>query len=600
MNIIYTYGRYSSELQSKGQTVERQEEQTRLAAEEYVKRTNSTALKCDRIYFDRATSAYKEEDNNHSLGSEWHSLMNVIRKGDIVCIESLSRFSRLKAVTAIALLDNYLQRHDFILFIRYSGQILDKESFDSGFSDLQTFIDCKQNNNYVRELARRLKDTINLKKTKAMNGESVFKHRAPDFLKWNENTKSYIEKHSAIKYTIHFIFSLAKKGHSASSIISVLNNDLLKYPPFAKNAKVWSSHYIRKLLKNYAVIGINKVISSTDTKQYPIMIEEELFYAVNTNLSTFSSKYSKHPAIFSGLLKCSHCGSSYHSVVREKKVRGVSLYSEYDNEEYKCSGRSENICKSNVMPTEALLFATSVLLSMPQIITESIKRKIMQSDMASTENNNLVLERQKAQLEYEVILEAFNENKSSKILLKKLVESESALTTISDREKNSKCSTNITNNFKVAFNACNSKEEVSMLIHSLIKEIRINDFNSLFSFEFEDNTRAEVSYIINEENIILSFEGNHYRHDRGVLIGKKKKRIFELGHILYPYNIFEWRNIKTGEIFVGTRAELNKKNKNVIKNLCDYLESRFELKHAANWIMIKRIGLANDKKNSKI
>jgi Recombinase/Recombinase zinc beta ribbon domain len=151
----------------------------------------------------------------------------------------------------------------------------------------------------------------------------------PGWLRWNDGTKS-IEAIPERAAVVQKIFELADSGMGQHSIAGWLNENAGE--PWGRGKRRgarWHRSYVRKVLTNPAVVGTftphmvqrdpetrKKVRKPLDAinHRFPAIVDRELFERVSSRIGSTAPRgrhtRAKVRSIFSGVLKCRHCGGT--------------------------------------------------------------------------------------------------------------------------------------------------------------------------------------------------------------------------------------------------------------------------------------------------
>jgi DNA invertase Pin-like site-specific DNA recombinase len=279
VNTAYSYIRFSTRDQIKGDSLRRQ--------------TEAAALWCKQkgialadSYQDLGVSAF------HGKNAETGSLalfLALIRRGRIpkgsyLIVESLDRVSRNSILDAFELFLSII-KSGVVVVTLVDGHVYDKEKINGGnFTDLiisLTVLSRAHEESHTK--AVRLGASWEAKrrniKTSKLTGRCVaWLNLSPD--------KSKFEIISDRSQVVQRIFEMASHGHGANGIAKTLQHDCV--PTFGRS-KAWHLSYIKKILDNRAVIGEFAPASKRNGKRvffdavqdyYPAVVTRETFATV--------------------------------------------------------------------------------------------------------------------------------------------------------------------------------------------------------------------------------------------------------------------------------------------------------------------------------
>ena len=312
----YSYIRFSTPEQRKGNSFERQVE----AARRYCQERNFELL--DEL-LDDGISSYRGQ--NRIKGKMGVFLRMVeqgkIERGTRLIIENLDRFSREPAMKAIASLSKLLDAGIHVVLLE-SNREINPESPDD-LDAVVTFMEMTRSHGESKRKQQLSGDNWRRKKNKAQ--ESVLTKRVPMWLEVEGDgknkplvIKAVPERAAAVKR----IFELAAKGNGGFAITRILNKE--KAPLFNETkraSKFWNVSYVKKILKNVAVFGRYVPHTKINGKRtaegepvenyYPAVISKEAFFAVQSHRSERVNKGGRDKAtgksLFSGMVYCPIC-----------------------------------------------------------------------------------------------------------------------------------------------------------------------------------------------------------------------------------------------------------------------------------------------------
>ena len=337
MNIspqAYSYIRFSSPEQSKGDSYRRQLE----ASQRYAKEHNLTLN--ESTFKDLGVSGFRGKNASEgALGAFIEAVDNGrIAKGSYLLVESLDRISRDKILPALNLFIALLEKGITIVTLADNG-LYTKESVGNNPMELMASILIFARANEESEMkSKRLTAAWSAKKQRAQDKGEKVTSRCPAWMKLNEERTEFklIPQHAK---TVSRIFELALAGYGGGKIATTFNREGL--PAIAKSES-WHSSYITKILRNRSAIGEyqpQKALQNEGAKSrkqtndgppikdyYPSVVSSSLFHQVQAGRAsrriTVGPKGHNFSNLLSGLASCMHCGSSMHYVCKGKPPKG--------------------------------------------------------------------------------------------------------------------------------------------------------------------------------------------------------------------------------------------------------------------------------------
>jgi hypothetical protein len=337
----YSYIRFSTPEQEKGDSLRRQEKQ----AEEYAIK-HGLALDENQKFKDLGKSGYK---GFNRIDGALKDFLDLIEKkeipyGSVLIVEHLDRLSREKITEAFTLFINLLKKGIRIVTLQDNMEY-DKKSIDEYPYQLTSSIAlmAAAHNESVKK-SKRVKEARQEKRRRLQNQEiRIFTAQCPSWLMLSEDKTKFISIPEAC-IAINMIFQKRLEGKGSYRISKELNSDSAVWtPPLNRRKKTggWRESYINKILRSKSVIGelqlyeiktetivnngneqeITKRVAVGEplTNYYPKVIDEGVFFRVqeiikvNGELSGHGGgggKKDKCSNLFSYVVKCGICGST--------------------------------------------------------------------------------------------------------------------------------------------------------------------------------------------------------------------------------------------------------------------------------------------------
>jgi DNA invertase Pin-like site-specific DNA recombinase len=315
--ICFSYIRFSTGVQAKGDSQTRQQEIAPRVAHE-----NGWTLRTDLNIADLGLSAYKKQNIGTLKAVQVAAKQAAIPQGSVMIVEALDRLTRADLDTALDLFRGIL-RAGLEIYVDKGRKHYTKESLNNPTDLLISILELNAANEYAVELAGRVKGAWQRKRDALSTGKKLTK-AIPAWI--DKNTWEPIPEKAAI---VLRIFKLYASGHGGRSIMKQLNRERV---PTMVRAKAWNLTPIRQILGNRAAIGeftpciVKLAEKGTYYKQirtgqtikdyYPRIIPNELFFRVQ-------AKFAQHKGVihsdnirslFAGIAYCAHCGARMNAV----------------------------------------------------------------------------------------------------------------------------------------------------------------------------------------------------------------------------------------------------------------------------------------------
>ena len=313
----YSYKRFSTPEQSKGDSLRRQSE----LSEKYAKEHGldlDTSLKLT----DLGVSAFdKSNITKGTLGIFLRLIEDgKIEKGSHLLVESLDRISRAQILDALNIFTSIINAGITIVSLK-ENIAYSRESITDNWTELIVSI---------VSMSRAGEESS----TKSFRGRAAWDNkraninvkrltgRCPYWLKPNEGHIGFQIIPERVE-VVKKIFDMAKNGMGTRTITRRLNQT--NTTTFSDKTDGWQDSYVQKILRNKAIYGEFQMNTQRDGKiessqqpinnYYPVIISKEEWTFVNslrTSRKTYGgTRKGKHLSnLFSGLLKCGYCGST--------------------------------------------------------------------------------------------------------------------------------------------------------------------------------------------------------------------------------------------------------------------------------------------------
>lgn len=308
MTKAYSYIRFSSEKQARGESLTRQ---LRLATK-YAKKHN---LELDSQSFnDLGVSAFRGKNAVEGrLGAFLEAIENgKIRAGSFLLIEDFDRLSRNEISEALTLFLQIINKGITIVTLgggddEYSMSY-SKETVNKDITQLfASIMYMGRAHDESKRKSDRGRDAWNARRK---DPNRLISGTGPAWLRKSADGKKWIVVQAKAK-VVQRIFDMAQNGMGHMQITRTLNAEKV---PGMLVAKDWSQGVVGALLRNPSVtgrftqkMGGDQVIEG----YYPAVISQEQFYAVQASIKGRLSKGSPRNEInnlFAGMTSCLYCG----------------------------------------------------------------------------------------------------------------------------------------------------------------------------------------------------------------------------------------------------------------------------------------------------
>ncbi len=323
---LYSYIRFSTKKQRKGDSYRRQLEAAKAYALEH-RLVLDEKLKMEDIGF----SGYKGDHRKRGSLGVFLKLLEEGRvpSGSVLLVESLDRLSRERTTDAFEIFHGILKRGVKVV-VTSLGQMREytEDSINNNPNQLHELIGEMTRAFQESEWkSKRLKSAWK-EKRKNIDKKKLTK-RCPAWLKLNKNRTEYEVIPDAVE-VVRQIYAMKLDGLGKDSIAKKLN-ELGVWSP--KNG--WRGSYVQKILISPAVIGEyqphkmvkNKRVSIGDSISgyYPQVVDKDQFNQVRSLMNKNKGKggrTGKVSNLFTGLIKCGYCGSPMAFVDKGNPPKG--------------------------------------------------------------------------------------------------------------------------------------------------------------------------------------------------------------------------------------------------------------------------------------
>ncbi|HIV72506.1 MAG TPA: recombinase family protein, partial [Candidatus Aquabacterium excrementipullorum] len=329
MPLVISYARYSSTRQSEGTSLRRQVEK----AEKYASE-NNLILDTQRSFQDLGVSGY--DMSNVHKGALGLFLQEVdagrFPAGTILIVESFDRLSRAEPLDALSLFIRILSAGLSIVTLTEPPKLFSRETVrENNHQLLDALIVMYRAHEESKTKADRINTSWNKKRERAKDG-ALMSLRAPAWIKVHINhdkpmqdkDRRWAELIPERVAVVLRIIEMAEAGIGNHTIIKTFHAEGVEAwssprkkkgeaaPPKAK----WEPSYLQKIMQNHSLYGAIKIGDEIIPRYYPPVIEKARFDRLQVLRSDRAStknvnrKGETLTNLFSGLLRCGHCGAS--------------------------------------------------------------------------------------------------------------------------------------------------------------------------------------------------------------------------------------------------------------------------------------------------
>ncbi|PWK38668.1 recombinase family protein [Cupriavidus plantarum] len=365
-NLAYSYVRWSSAEQSKGDSHRRQ-----LAKfEDYCTRKGLTPAADS--FIDKGRSGYKQEHLNDT--GELRRFLNLVEDGTIAAgstliVEDLDRLGRQEVVAALGVFTMILTAGIRIVTLG-DGEGEREYTADSGTIPLLiSLLEMSRAHGESKRKSELVSAAFANKQHAARLYKAPMGNIAPLWLSLKHGWRSYEADGSAYEEiparaaVVRLIFQWAIDGYGKDVIARKLNDE--GHLPFKANTKWkekglkgWGSSSVDKVLKNRAVFGEYQPTTRKGTRDgkrmaagdaisgyFPATVSVETFYeaqaAIDGRRTARATRQSPKFNVWGGIAKCEKCGNALHLVNKGIAPKGSTYL--------RCSNSRKGVCKARAV-----------------------------------------------------------------------------------------------------------------------------------------------------------------------------------------------------------------------------------------------------------
>ena len=312
MPIAYSYTRFSSEKQAKGDSLRRQT----AMAENYIRAHPELDLELSPMSLsDEGMSAYKGANAKRGALSAFMRAVDddEVKSGSYLLVENFDRLSRQDPLTSIGQLTD-LTKAGINVVTLTDEKVFSTETMkgvDGAWMLMSSIMTMARAHEESATKGDRVRAAWNSKKTKIDDGIQLTK-KVPFWMNPDRSLKKDKVK------LVNEIFHWHSVGFGGTKVCKLLNE---RGEPTPSGKGFWQQSTIRKLVTGKAVLGIFQ----TSMKDYPDyfkqVVSNELWLSANAMLGCGRKPIgAKNERSLQGLFKC-YCGASMRVQSRTGRIR---------------------------------------------------------------------------------------------------------------------------------------------------------------------------------------------------------------------------------------------------------------------------------------
>ncbi len=244
----YSYLRFSTPEQERGDSFRRQTEAAQRYAEQHgLELDDSLTLQ------DRGVSAFRGRNVVEGTLDEFIEAVNIgyVRPGSYLLVESLDRLSRDRLLPVLNLFASLLEKGLTIVTLS-DTKVYTKDSLNNIADLMLSLLVMARAHEESAMKSHRMKAAWRSKREKAAASGTALTAMAPSWLRLNHDTGAFevIDERAEV---VRRIFALYLDGYGKTKIAQRLTEDAT--PPLSGRSDGWHHSFIGRVLTNEAVIG---------------------------------------------------------------------------------------------------------------------------------------------------------------------------------------------------------------------------------------------------------------------------------------------------------------------------------------------------------
>jgi DNA invertase Pin-like site-specific DNA recombinase len=334
----YSYIRFSTPEQAAGDSLRRQTE----AARGYAK-LHGLDLDETLTFKDLGVSAF--QGRNAAVGALGLFVDAVregrVERGSYLLVESLDRISRQTVLRAVHALERIVIEDINLVDLSDGGKLYNTHTLDTDTTAfLLMSLRFMRANEESKRKSERVGSAYAQKRSDAKQGVKgkPFTKMLPAWLRWDDTRREFVLSPERAE-VVRRMFRDAAAGIGQHQIAHKLNaRGAEPWGKGKRKGKHWHRSYVQKILTNPAVIGTftpHRSLKDATGKRirepqepienyWPAVVDAELFHRVVARVGATAARGRNAGAapasIFSGVLKCSHCGGTVTRIAKGGKA----------------------------------------------------------------------------------------------------------------------------------------------------------------------------------------------------------------------------------------------------------------------------------------
>jgi len=337
----YSYIRFSTPDQLKGDSLRRQLEASRAYAKEH-------GLVLDESLRDIGVSAFKGKNATEGALKKFIEMVDSgrVEKGSILILESLDRLSRQQVFITLSLFSSILSAGVEIVTLA-DNQHYTAESINDVGQLMYSLISMSRSHEESAIKGKRSAASWENRRRRAIETKKPVTGQCAHWLRLSDDKSKFdvIEDRAAI---IRQIYEKSIAGVGRRKITTDLNESGLK--PFGPRANKWHESYVANILRSRSVMGEyqptkgGEPVGEPIPDYFPAIVSEKTFYKAQAALKSrwrnnSGRKGKKFSNLFTGMCKCLRCGDTFRYLPRDTRPGFLLCDSNYMSVGCECDKR---------------------------------------------------------------------------------------------------------------------------------------------------------------------------------------------------------------------------------------------------------------------
>ena len=328
----YSYVRFSTPEQIKGDSIRRQVELSLKYAEDH-----NLTLDDSLQLTDLGVSAFK---GVNAITGKLGSFISAIDTGQVdsgsyLLIESLDRLSRTEIITALNLFTQILSK-DITIVTLTDNRVYTRESINDIGNLMYSLLVMSRAHEESLMKSKRVSAAWENKRKRARDGTHKLTKTCPSWLELRDDEFYPIPERVEL---VKRMYKMAQNGSGYVTIAKTLNlENQPTFDAFGKTSNGWHQAYVVRILKNPSVYGQFTPHLRVDGKRvpqepienyYPSIISQDDFFAVQAAISSRRGKggqVGRKVNILANILKCGQCDGSAIRINKSGKQASVDKH----------------------------------------------------------------------------------------------------------------------------------------------------------------------------------------------------------------------------------------------------------------------------------